>query len=161
VERILAEQGRLDLLVCNACPTILPMAYESTSVASVHSYIADAVALASHPVAASLDALSESGGRVVAISSAYAEKAPANFPHYVAAKCAVEGLLRSAAGHHTRTGFLIVRPPRLEGELNIPFAGETALPVARAAAAILAAMDAPATPGEARVIRIGADGGYA
>ncbi len=154
VERIVAEHGRLDLLVCNACPTILPMAYEAASAAAVHSYIADAVALASNPLAASLAPLSDSEGRVIVISSAYAEKAPANFPHYVAAKCAIEGLVRSAAGHHTKVGFLLIRPPRLEGELNIPFAGEIALPAARAAVAILAAITAPVQPGNAAIVDI-------
>ncbi|MFM7319961.1 MAG: SDR family NAD(P)-dependent oxidoreductase [Armatimonadota bacterium] len=160
VEHIVAEHGRLDLLVCNACPTILPMAYEAASATAVHAYIADAVALASHPLAASLDALALAEGRAVVISSAYAEKAPANFPHYVAAKCAIEGLVRSAAGHHTKVGFVLVRPPRLEGELNIPFAGETSLPAAHAAAAILAATAEPMRPGDARLVRISPEGGW-
>lgn len=140
VERIVAEQGRLDTLVCNACPTILPMAYEAASAAKVHEYISQAIALASYPLAASLEALSASEGRAVVISSVYAEKTPPNFPHYVAAKCAIEGLVRAAAGHHRKIGFILVRPPRLEGELSIPFAGDNVLPAAQVAAKIALAI---------------------
>jgi NAD(P)-dependent dehydrogenase (short-subunit alcohol dehydrogenase family) len=154
VGRIVREHGRLDLLVCNACPTILPMAYEASSAPAVHAYIGSAIALASHPLAAALDVLAQSGGTAVVVSSVYAEKSPPNFPHYVAAKCAVEGLVRSAAKHHTKVGFLLVRPPRLEGEINIPYGGETALPVSRAAVAIVDAVGEAVERGTAHVLTI-------
>lgn len=147
VARIVAERGGLDLLVCNACPAILPMWYEAATADRIHRYVADSLALASTPLAASLDALAERGGQAVVISSVYAEKAPANFPHYVAAKCAIEGLVRAVAAHHTRVGFVLVRPPRLEGELNIPFGGETSLSVDQVAGTIAWQTTQPQTPG--------------
>lgn len=150
VERICAERGGLDLLVCNASPAILPMRYERESAVRIHEYVAYSLALASHPVAASLPRLAESGGQVVVVSSVYAQSAPAQFPHYVAAKSAIEGLLRSVAACHTSVGFTIVRPPRLEGELNIPFAGENPLPAAVVAAGIARAAAEKPTRGVVR-----------
>ncbi|MFY7953095.1 MAG: SDR family oxidoreductase, partial [Armatimonadaceae bacterium] len=100
VERICAECGALDFLVCNASPAILPMRYERESAVRIHEYVAYSLALASHPVATALPRLAESGGQVAVVSSVYAQSAPAQFPHYVAAKSAIEGLLRSVAAHH-------------------------------------------------------------
>lgn len=128
VQRILADTGHLDVVVCNASPTILPMWFEAATVERTTRYVADSLDLVAQPLAAALPALVESRGWVVAVSSRYADTTPASYPHYVAAKGAIEGLVRATAHHHRDVGILIVRPPRLLGEVNIPVAGEEAIP---------------------------------
>jgi NAD(P)-dependent dehydrogenase (short-subunit alcohol dehydrogenase family) len=134
VRQIVAKEGHLDILVCNAAPTVLPMPFSAFSVERVNRYVADSFALVSNPVAASLDALSKAHGWAVAISSMFANfnasqfaRARASYPHYVAAKSAIEALFQSLAAGNGDVGFMIARPPRLQGELPVPFGEGTAL----------------------------------
>lgn len=154
LSRIAAETdgGGLDILVCNACPPILPMFFDTASAARTARYVADSLDLVGVPLAASLESLTARQGWAVVLSSVYAEKAPPNFPHYVAAKCAIEGLVQSVAHHYGGVGFLLVRPPRLEGELNIPFGGEVVLPAGQVAATIAHRLAGERPSGEAALL---------
>jgi NAD(P)-dependent dehydrogenase (short-subunit alcohol dehydrogenase family) len=150
--RIEHEHGGLDVLVCNASPTILPMWFELGTAERTVEYVADSLRLVTAPLAASLDALEARHGWLVAISSVYADTAPAAYPHYVAAKGALEGLVRAVAHHHTQVGVLLVRPPRLLGELNIPVAGESALPAETVAAVIAGRLGSAPPSGAAELL---------
>lgn len=134
VNQIRAAEGRLDILICNAAPAVLPMPFSAFSIDRLNRYVAASFALVSNPVAASLDALSQTQGWAVAVSSAFANfdspqfaRARASYPHYVAAKSAIEGLFHSLAANNAGVGFVLARPPRLDGELPVPFGEGTAL----------------------------------
>lgn len=126
-QQILEEYGQLDFLICNASPAILPMKFEAQTVERLNAYVQQSLALYSVPLAHFMNLLVEDTGRVVVISSIYAEKLPANFPHYVSAKLAIEGLVKTIATTYKDYSFLIARPPRLIGELNLPFGDELVL----------------------------------
>jgi NAD(P)-dependent dehydrogenase (short-subunit alcohol dehydrogenase family) len=64
-----------------------------------------------------LPALSARAGRVVVISSSVVSRPVATWPHYVAAKQAVEGLVQVAALEYPDVRFLVKRPPLLDTDL--------------------------------------------
>jgi NADP-dependent 3-hydroxy acid dehydrogenase YdfG len=132
-ERFVAAHGGLDWLVCCASPPILPMAFDAASLGRVQAFVARSLALVAVPLAAALPALQGRGGGVVAVSSAYAVKAPASFAHYVAAKRAVEGLVESVVASQRALAAVVLRPPRLVGELHLPLPGEPVRSVAQVA----------------------------
>lgn len=154
VKQALAVQGRLDVLICNACPPILPMWVDDVTASRVGRYIADSVDLVVHPLAAALPALAVHQGQAVVMSSVYAVKPPPNFPHYVAAKRAIEGLVEAMAAKEQAVGFVLVRPPRLEGELNMPMKGELVLSAGQVAGVLARQLAlAPALPGQVQVLQ--------
>ena len=112
-ERILKEQGRVDLLICNASPPVLPLRLEPNGASRIGAYINLAVAMTLNPLCFLLDLLNASGGCVVVISSQYAVQPVREFPHYVAAKQAAEMLSRVAVMQYPLVRTLIVRPPKL------------------------------------------------
>lgn len=127
-QQILEKYSRLDFLICNASPAILPMWFEAQTVERLNRYVSDSLSLTSVPMASFMNLLAASAGWVVVISSIYTQETPANFPHYVSAKFAIEGLVTTAAIHYEAVKFLLVRPPRLIGELNLPAGDSLILP---------------------------------
>lgn len=112
-ERVLREHGRLDFLICNACPPALPLRLESNAVGRIGAYIDLAVSLTLAPLSEFLHVLNRSDGCAVIISSAFVENPVKEFPHYIAAKQAVEALARVALLQYRRVRTLIVRPQKL------------------------------------------------
>ncbi len=90
--RVSREQGRLDFLICNACPPILPLRLEPNAAERIGTYINLAVSLTLVPLSEFLELLNRSDGCVVIISSTAVEHPVREWPHYVAAKRAVEML---------------------------------------------------------------------
>ena len=109
-ERVLREHGRLDFLICNACPPVLPLRLEANAVERIGAYIDLAVSLTLAPLSEFLELLNRSDGCAVIISSVYVEHPVKEFPHYIAAKQAVEMLGRVASLQYRRVRTLIVRP---------------------------------------------------
>jgi len=153
VREIVRTEGQLDVLVCNASPAILPMSFGEHSAQRIDRYVADSLALVSHPLAAAIECLAAHQGSAVAISSIFANtekpqlaRARATYPHYVSAKCAIEGLVHSAAAAYPGVRFLIARPPRLEAELRLPSGDGAVLPASQVASMLIRrlAMDRPA-----------------
>jgi NAD(P)-dependent dehydrogenase (short-subunit alcohol dehydrogenase family) len=112
-ERVSREHGRLDFLICNACPPILPLRLEPNAAARIGAYINLAVSLTLTPLAEFLELLNRSDGCAVIISSAAVEHPVREWPHYVAAKRAVETLGCVASLQYPRVRTLIVRPQKL------------------------------------------------
>ncbi len=120
-ERVRATSGRLDFLVCNAFPPILNLRLEPNAAGRVADYIAGAVAMALQPMCGLLDLLEGSGGCLVLISSTVVEEPVQEWPHYAAAKAAVEMLARTAPLQYPRIRCVIVRPSKLlTGYTNTP-----------------------------------------
>jgi NAD(P)-dependent dehydrogenase (short-subunit alcohol dehydrogenase family) len=143
-QRIVEQYGGLDLLIGNASPPIRPLSFVPEKVAQFQTFLAQSVALASMPMSTFLNDLSERSGWNVLVSSAFVKDRPAEWPHYVTAKCAIEGLAQWAAVHSPKVHTLIVRPPKLlTDQTNTTVGRQGAMEVERAAAAIVARISWP------------------
>jgi NAD(P)-dependent dehydrogenase (short-subunit alcohol dehydrogenase family) len=146
-ERIKAEFGRLDLLICNAAPSIQPLRIEEACYSRIQAYLQQGFALAAAPLASLLEVVAASQGGVLMISSSAVENPPAIWPHYAALKGAVEGLARAAAAAHPKVRFWIARPNKIETDLiNTPMGrlgSEKPDTVARRILTFVAENDAP------------------
>jgi len=137
-ERIVSEHGRLDLLVCNACPTLLPLWVEPESVPRIREHIASSVDLVLSPLSECVDLLAASSGMCILVSSIALSQPVAEWPHYVAAKGALEALLAVTAAEYPDVRCLVVRPSRLLTDLtNTPLGKKGAVSPEVVAAAIV------------------------
>ncbi len=135
----LKSRGRtLDFLFCNASPPLRPLWLESGSRERIYDYVAQSLQLFGTPLMTFLEHLTRDGAWVVASSSMAVRQPVAEWPHYVAAKGAVEGMVNVAAKEFPGVSFMIVRPPRLLTDFapNLGSA-QSALPPERVAEAIL------------------------
>jgi NAD(P)-dependent dehydrogenase (short-subunit alcohol dehydrogenase family) len=118
-EKIVREYGKLDFLFCNACPGLLPLWIDLDSIERINLFINKSIALVSVPMAAFLNLLVETNGWNVVLSSMVTSETPqAEWPHYVAAKYAVEGLTNVAQLEYPQINFVLVRPPLLMTDLT-------------------------------------------
>ena len=143
--RVVDEFGRLDVLICNACPPLLPLSLEPKMVERINCYVGKAVPLVSVPLSLFLGLVDEANGYCVVISSISVETTPKEWPHYVAVKAAIEGMARVAALQYPNANFLLVRPPRLETDLtNDPVPHGRAMSAEVAASKIVLRLQYPA-----------------
>ena len=151
--------GHLDLLVCNACPTPLSLGLEPAAIDRVNSFLQTGFQLVSVPLAFFLETLAASAGSAVVVSSTAVEEPVREWPHYVALKNALEGLVRVAAMQYEKVGFIVLRPPRLLTDMT-----NTPVPVAKAiapevvAARLVARLLQPVCKGRVEVLH-GGDAG--
>ncbi len=135
---ILDRYGRLDFLICNASPPIRPLPFVPEKLAQFHDFVTGSLALVTAPLAAFHGTLAEQSGWSIVISSAFVTELPAEFPHYVATKCAVEGLMRWSAQQQPKVRHLIVRPPKLlTDQTNSTIGRQGAMDVERIAALLV------------------------
>jgi NAD(P)-dependent dehydrogenase (short-subunit alcohol dehydrogenase family) len=100
-----------------------------------------------------LDLVDERRGWCVVISSSAVSSPPADWPHYVAAKHALEGLTQTVAREYPNVSFLVVRPPRLLTDLtNSPLGRNTAMRVAPVAASVIRRILGEAAPGRVELL---------
>ncbi|MFI1227466.1 MULTISPECIES: SDR family NAD(P)-dependent oxidoreductase [unclassified Streptomyces] len=145
-ERVIAEQGRCDILVLNACPPLHDMDVRADGGARLVEYVRESLAMVQAPTAALLSDVAANDGTVLAISSAAVTDPPRGWPHYVAAKTALEGLLRSLVAEQPRVRCVVARPPRLRTTLtHAPASGEQPLEPEVVAATLVARLSAPGT----------------
>jgi NAD(P)-dependent dehydrogenase (short-subunit alcohol dehydrogenase family)/acyl dehydratase len=153
-DRVLREHGRLDFLICNACPPVLPLRLEPNAAGRIGSYIHLAVSLTLAPLTEFLGVLNRSDGCVVIISSVFVEHPAKEFPHYVAAKQAVEMLGRFASLQYRRVRTLIVRPQRLLTAMtNTPLGRANAVSPGLIANRIATRLEDPMEPGMTEILR--------
>ncbi|MDT4986393.1 MAG: hypothetical protein QOI74_487, partial [Micromonosporaceae bacterium] len=137
-ERIVAEHGRLDVLVLNAFPPVTALALEPATAERAAEYLTAGLRATRAPLAAFGPTVAGSGGRIVAVSSAWVTRPPAGWSHYVSAKLAAEGLIRAAAADLSGAAFLIARPPRMRTAFSSSAVGAgDAVPTEPVAAAIV------------------------
>ena len=116
--RLREELAQVDYLICNACPAPLPYVVEEASAGRINAYVTQGLTMTTLPMAALLGTLARAEGCLVMVSSIYVETNPKEWPHYVALKCAVEGLTRVAAKQNPKVRFLVVRPPKLDTDMT-------------------------------------------
>jgi NAD(P)-dependent dehydrogenase (short-subunit alcohol dehydrogenase family)/acyl dehydratase len=153
-QRVSAEQGGLHILVCNACPAVLPLRLEPNALGRIEEYVHRAFMLVAAPFCTFLDLLNESGGCAVVISSSAVERPVREWPHYIAAKNAVEALAKVAPMQYPRISSMIVRPEKLLTEMtNTPIGRRGAVPPEQLAARIAERLGQPLTPGDCEILR--------
>lgn len=151
--RVLREHNCLDFLICNAFPPLLPLLLEPNAAERIGAYINQAVSLTLAPLAEFLELLNHSDGCVVIISSVFAEHPAKEWPHYVAAKRAVEALGCVASLQFPRVRTLIVRPQKLITTLtNTPMGRLGATSPGLLANRIAARLEDPLEPGKTEII---------
>jgi NAD(P)-dependent dehydrogenase (short-subunit alcohol dehydrogenase family) len=147
-----ARYGKLDFLILNACPTVRPLIVEPETLPRIHSYIDQAFALISTPIAAFADQVDI---WTVLISSIYVETLPRQFPHYIAVKAAGESFLRVVAQQYHKPGYLIVRPPKLRTDMtNTPFNASDGISPESIAALLVSHLRSSPRPGEVEIMRL-------
>jgi NAD(P)-dependent dehydrogenase (short-subunit alcohol dehydrogenase family) len=100
-----------------------------------------------------LEELTHGSGWAIVTSSVAVRQPLAEWPHYVAAKCALEGMLHVAACEYPDLSFLIVRPPKLLTDFAPQLgATQSALPPERVAAAVIKRIQGIPNPAQVEVI---------
>ncbi len=153
-DRVTTAHGRLDILVCNAFPAIPAFRLELAALSRIEAYLSRATALVLAPLCAFLELLNESDGCAVVISSMAVEEPVREWPHYVAAKRAIEAFANIAPLQYPRTSALIVRPERLLTEMtNTPMGRRNAVAPARMANEMIERLQNPLRPGSTEILR--------
>lgn len=146
--RVEREHGRLDFLVCGAAPPLRTLGLAATDLERMDAFLTDSLRLVSAPMSGLLPLVETGRGTCLVMSSAAVGEPPRDWPHYVAAKSAVEGLVRWAARHRPGVSFLLARPGMLWTEqTNSPLAREKAGRVEPVAARLVRRMLEPAPGG--------------
>jgi len=152
-ERVLRAHGHLDFLICNASPPLLPLLLEPNVAGRIREYINLAVSMTLTPLSEFLEPLNRSDGCAVIISSAAVETPVREWPHYVAAKRAVEALGCVASLQYPRVSTLIVRPQKLLTALtNTPMGRLGATSPGLLANRIAARLENPLEPGKTEIL---------
>jgi NAD(P)-dependent dehydrogenase (short-subunit alcohol dehydrogenase family) len=151
--RLLAEHGKLDILVCNAFPAIVPLRMEPNSFGRIEEYVRQASGLVLAPLSVFLGLLNRSHGTAVVISSSAVGQMVREWPHYIAAKRAVEVFAEIAPLQYPQVASLIVRPEKLLTEMtNTPIGRKGAAPPERMAAAVVRRLTQPFTAGTSQLL---------
>jgi NAD(P)-dependent dehydrogenase (short-subunit alcohol dehydrogenase family) len=152
---LVAERGGLDLLVCNASPAIRPLSLDPEALDRFGRFVGESLDLVAAALAVFLDELEARGGTAVVVSSSALETLPPDWPHYVTAKAAVEGLAAWAAAAHPGVRMLVVRPPKLlTDQMNSLLGRVGASPVEPVAAEIVRRLGAPRAGAGAEVLNL-------
>jgi NAD(P)-dependent dehydrogenase (short-subunit alcohol dehydrogenase family) len=121
--RALAQAGRpLDAIVLAAALPLVPAGLAGDGADALGDYVAASVRLAAAPLGALLPALAPDA-TVVFCSSLALSAPPRDWPHYVTAKGAVEGLAAWLAGGYPRLSTVVVRLPRMTTDMTNTPAG--------------------------------------
>jgi NAD(P)-dependent dehydrogenase (short-subunit alcohol dehydrogenase family) len=151
----------LRAIVLAAALPPLPTALAPDAIDMLADHVAASVRLAAAPLAVLLPHLADDGTIVVCSSSALDEP-PRDWPHYVAAKGALEGLAAWTAAAYPRASTVVVRLPKLRTDMtNTPAGRIGAAPVEPVASwladlvaggtdAGLTTVEPPATPAARR-----------
>ncbi|MGH2851413.1 MAG: SDR family NAD(P)-dependent oxidoreductase [Solirubrobacteraceae bacterium] len=115
---IRAASGTLCGLVLNAAPPPIPIGVTADSALELATYVAESVRLVAVPLGAMLGDLDGDTGWVLVSSSPAVVAPPREWPHYAAAKGAIEGIAHwlGVAAPGLRT--VVLRPPKMVTDLT-------------------------------------------
>jgi NAD(P)-dependent dehydrogenase (short-subunit alcohol dehydrogenase family) len=107
----------LDGLVLNAALPPIPMGLDARAGLDLAAYVAASLELSAVPLGALLPHLRKDGW-VVFCSSSALNAPPRDWPHYVTAKAALEGLAAWTAATRADLRTIVVRPPAMRTEMT-------------------------------------------
>ena len=147
-----ARYGRIDFLFCNASPALRPLWLEPSARDRIYEYVSRSLELVGTPLMAFVGSMKEDGW-IVTTSSIAVREPVAEWPHYVAAKQAIEGLVNVASREYPKLNFLVTRPPRLLTDFapNLG-AAQSALPPERVADVIVRRLTGPQAKGRVETL---------
>ncbi len=152
-ERLRRNQNALNFLFCNASPALVPLWLEPCASTRVNDFITRSLAMVTAPTCALVPLVADTRGWYVLVSSTAVTQMHPYFPHYVAAKCGAEALVRAAAAEYRTVSSLIVRPARLLTDMtNTPLGRRGAVPPEIVAAAALKRLLGTPCPGKVEVL---------
>jgi NAD(P)-dependent dehydrogenase (short-subunit alcohol dehydrogenase family) len=105
-------------VVLNAYPRIIPKNFVDQTTADFVDFLLRSVRMNAELLHELLPGLGRDA-KVVLISSAYVQRAPTGFSHYVAAKNALEGLVAGVARERPDLQFYILRLPRMRTDQTV------------------------------------------
>jgi NAD(P)-dependent dehydrogenase (short-subunit alcohol dehydrogenase family) len=153
LEQITADYGRLDFLVCNAFPPIVSLRMEPNGLARIQAYVQQAVGMVLTPLGCFLELLDQSAGCAVIVSSSAVRNPVREWPHYVAAKQAIEALAAVAPLQYNHVSTLVVRPAKLLTEMtNTPMGRKDAGSPGLMAARIVERLKRTPAPGASEIL---------
>jgi NAD(P)-dependent dehydrogenase (short-subunit alcohol dehydrogenase family) len=145
--REVVSWGGVDVMVCCAFPQAEVQRFCTQRPAEFVDYVQRAVGCSSTLLRPFLEHL-RPGAMVVDISSIFVVSPQKGFSHYVAAKSAVEGLMRALAVEHSEIRFVIVRPPRmLTDQTNLAFDLHPPVSAVGVASRIIRSLEEPSGKG--------------
>lgn len=110
------SHGAVEVLACVAAPPLHPLRLSGDSLARVTDYVSRSLCLVAAPLTAFLPLLARARGKVLAVSSESLTDPRADWPHYTAAKSAIEGLIAATVPAYPAVTFHVVRLPRIATE---------------------------------------------
>ncbi len=126
--RELAPEAPLAGIVLGAAPPPLAMGLTGDSASELADYVGESLRLAAVPLGALLRLLGAQAWMLFCSSSAILAP-PRDWPHYVTAKAAIEGLARWASAEVPGAQVVVLRPPAMRTELtNTPSGRIAAVP---------------------------------
>jgi NAD(P)-dependent dehydrogenase (short-subunit alcohol dehydrogenase family) len=124
-------------IVLNAALPPLTLGLSAGSASALARYVSESVSLAAVPLGA-LAPQVQAGGFVLVCSSAAVQAPPRGWPHYVAAKSALEGLARWTAASRPALRTVIVRLPKMDTAMTATPSGRLGATSADVIAAAIA-----------------------
>jgi NAD(P)-dependent dehydrogenase (short-subunit alcohol dehydrogenase family)/acyl dehydratase len=111
IEKITAEAGVLDGVVLCAAPPLHVLPLHRNAMPAALAYIEQSMAMTLHPLSEVLPHIARVGW-LAFVSSSFVAEPPVDWPHYVAAKGAIEALA-TYCRNHTGLQVVTIRPPRM------------------------------------------------
>lgn len=118
VAETLSEGPRLDGLVLSAAQPPLGMGVTPDSAVEISTYVAESVLLAAAPLSVFLPILDHDSAWMLLCSSSAVTTPPREWPHYVAAKGALESVAAWTARTHPSMRTVVLRAPKLRTDLT-------------------------------------------
>jgi NAD(P)-dependent dehydrogenase (short-subunit alcohol dehydrogenase family)/acyl dehydratase len=115
IEKIIATAGAIDGVALCAAPPPPALPLHPDAVPAALAYISESMAMTLRPLSEILPNV-EPGGWLAFVSSSFVADPPAAWPHYVAAKGAVEALA-AYCRKHSGLRVATVRPPRMRTDM--------------------------------------------
>ena len=151
--RLATTLKRLDFLICNASPPLLPLWLEPSAAVRINDFISRSMAMVTGPTAALMPLVAEVKGWNVLISSTAVTQLHPHFPHYAATKSAAEAIARAAVVEYRTVSGLIIRPARLLTDMtNTPLGRKGAIPPEAVAAVVAKRLLGVPCPGKSEVL---------
>ena len=119
-----ANSGSLAGLVLGAAVPPLAMSVTAESARELAGYLATSVSLLATPLGALLPLIEQRRGWVLFCSSSALQRPPLDWPHYVSAKGAIEGLAGWVAQSRPSLRTVVVRPPKMATAMTATPSGQ-------------------------------------